>query len=341
VADLSIDVDSLLAPIGGETACGPNLEYDPQTRALEEAARGKPEQQFGDTLIPAVEPEWAAVADLAAELLGRSKDLRPALHLTRAWLRMEGYGGFARGLALLRGLLDQYWDTLYPQLDPDDGLDPVMRLNALAPLADPTGLLLDLRRAPLAVGKGPAFGLRVRDLELAFGKVTPEAGESAPSEQGALEAIAQLLKEVPQAAGFLTGAQDDIEAIAAVLDERAGAMRGPDLEPIRRCARAIAQAVKRATGSADATPAPGEAAPGAPAAGAAAGGAIRSREDVLRLLDQVCDWIARNEPSHPAPLVIRRAQRLMKKDFIQIIQDLAPDSIHQVEAIVGTEEARR
>lgn len=339
---MSVNIDSLLAPIQGENACGPNLEYDPQMRSLEEAARGKPEQQFGDTLIPAVEPEWASVADLAAELLGRSKDLRPALHLARAWLRMEGYLGFGRGLALLRGLLEQYWDTLHPQLDPDDGLDPVMRLNALAPLADPTGLLLDLRRAPLAVGKGPAFGLRVRDLELAFGKVTPEAGESAPSEQGALEAIAQLLKEMPQAAGSLTGAQNDIEAIAAALDQRAGAVRGPDLEPLRKCARAIAQAVKRATGSAVETP---EAAPDAAgAAGGSAGGGsgpIRSREDVLRVLDQVCDWIARNEPSHPAPLVIRRAQRLMRKDFMEIIQDLAPESIRQVEVIVGTEEARR
>jgi type VI secretion system protein ImpA len=337
---LNVDVDSLLAPISGQHTCGPNLEYDPQMRALEEAARGKPEQQFGDTVIPAVDPDWGAVAELASELLGRSKDLRVAVHLTRAWLRIEGYGGFARGLALLRGLLEQYWDGVYPQLDPDDNLDPMMRLNALAPLADPTGLLLDLDRSPLAIGRGPAFGLRVRQVKLAMGAVTPVAGESVPTEQGTLEAIAQLLKEVPALGPAITGAQGDTDAICAALDSRAGATRGPDLAAVAKCARAITGAVQRATGSAPAASGNGSAAP-AGVATVGSGGPIRSREDALRLLDQVCDWIAHNEPSHPAPLVIRRAQRLMKKDFIQIIQDLAPDGMRQVEAIVGNEDARR
>jgi type VI secretion system protein ImpA len=338
---LNVDVESLLAPISGENTCGPNLEYDPQMRALEEAARGKPEQQFGDTVIPAVDPDWGAVVELGSELLGRSKDLRIAVHLARAWLRIDGYAGFARGLALLRGLLEKYWEGVHPQLEADDNLDPMMRLNALAPLADPTGLLLDLHRAPLAVGRGPAFGLRVRDVELAVGKATPEAGESAPSEQGALEAIGQLLREVPALAPIISSAQADTDAISATLDSRAGAARGPDLGTVAKCARVIAGAVQRATGSAQDTPESGAAAPGAVAVPTAGGGAIRSREDVMKLLDQVCDWIARNEPSHPAPLVIRRAQRLMKKDFIEIIRDLAPDSMNQVEVIVGTEEARR
>ena len=49
--------------------------------------------------------------------------------------------------------------------------------------------------------------------------------------------------------------------------------------------------------------------------------------DAHRALERVCEWIERNEPSNPAPLLIRRAQRLMSKSFIDIIRDLAPETL--------------
>lgn len=50
-------VEALQAPISEASPCGDDLEYDPAFTALAAAAQGKPEQQFGDTVIPAVEPE--------------------------------------------------------------------------------------------------------------------------------------------------------------------------------------------------------------------------------------------------------------------------------------------
>lgn len=47
------------------------------------------------------------------------------------------------------------------------------------------------------------------------------------------------------------------------------------------------------------------------------------------------DSIERNEPSHPAPLLIQRAQRLMTKSFVEIIRDLAPDGMGQVQMLAG------
>jgi type VI secretion system protein ImpA len=64
-------------------------------------------------------------------------------------------------------------------------------------------------------------------------------------------------------------------------------------------------------------------------------GQISSREDAIRQLERVCAWIERNEPSHPAPLLIRRAQRLMRKSFFEIIRDLVPDGIETIERIAG------
>jgi type VI secretion system protein ImpA len=51
----------------------------------------------------------------------------------------------------------------------------------------------------------------------------------------------------------------------------------------------------------------------------------------------VCEWLERNEPSNPAPLLIRRSQRLMTKSFIDIIRDLVPDGLSQVEKLAGTD----
>ena len=64
-------------------------------------------------------------------------------------------------------------------------------------------------------------------------------------------------------------------------------------------------------------------------------GASASRDDAIRTLERVCEWIERHEPSNPAPLLIRRAQRLMRKNFFEIIRDLAPDGLDAVERIAG------
>jgi type VI secretion system protein ImpA len=67
----------------------------------------------------------------------------------------------------------------------------------------------------------------------------------------------------------------------------------------------------------------------------AVGGTVNSRADVSRAIDQLCDWLERTEPSHPAPLLLRRAQRLLNKNFLEIIRDIAPDGTDQVVRLAG------
>lgn len=53
------------------------------------------------------------------------------------------------------------------------------------------------------------------------------------------------------------------------------------------------------------------------------------------MLDKVKHYFNQYEPSHPAPLMIDRVQRLIALDFMQIVRDLAPDGLGQVETILG------
>jgi len=66
-------------------------------------------------------------------------------------------------------------------------------------------------------------------------------------------------------------------------------------------------------------------------------GDIRSREDAVRMLQRVVEFIERTEPANPAPLFIRRAQRLMVKSFVEIIQELVPESLSQIQKMAGLE----
>ncbi|MGE5451973.1 MAG: type VI secretion system protein TssA [Acidobacteriota bacterium] len=333
-----IDVDALLTPVSESLPCGPDLEYDAQFLALEEAARGKAEQQFGDTIIAAEEPDWRTVQSLSEALLARTKDLRVAVHLLRASTRLEGLGACADGLRLIAGLLATQWDHVHPMLDVDDGNDPTMRLNALAPLVDGQGLLADIRKSALSAGRHSVTG---RDIELASGKAQPHDGESVPALAGVVQAFQDAEAQQPGLLAKLSGLVQSVAQIDQVIQDKAS-ISGPELRPLRLLCQHIvdtanqAQAGATSSAAGDAAAVPDQAVGGPAAATAVAvPGAIRTRADAIAALQKVCEWIELNEPTNPAPLLIRRAERLMNKSFMDIIRDLVPDGIDQVERIAG------
>lgn len=331
-----IDVDALLAPVSDTAPCGADLEYDPAFLALEDAARGKPEQQFGDTVIAAQEPDWRAMQSQALALLARTRDLRVGVHLLRAATRLNGIAGFVPAVRFMHGLLVQHWAHVYPLLDAQDNNDATMRLNALAPLADVATVLADLRAAKIG---GARVGLTVRQIECALGKGELRANESPVSEANMTQALADAEAAQPGLLDQLVAAHEAVVGIEAVLDTQAGAANGPDLRPLRTLTQCLAQAARRARGESDVVAGSDGTSPATPARVVAAPGAIASRDDAIKTLERVCDWLEHSEPSNPAPLLIRRAQRLMSKSFIDIIRDLAPDGLKEVERIAGVDAA--
>jgi type VI secretion system protein ImpA len=329
-----IDIDALLASLPGAAPCGPDLEYDPEFLKLEEVARGKPEQQFGDTVIAALPPDWRAMKDQAAALLARTRDLRVAMHLLRADTRLSGFSGFSRGLNLLHGLLAQHWPHVHPQLDASDHNDPTMRLNALAPLADIHGVLADLRQATLG---DPRAGITVRQIELAVGKADLAANEVAPQPTSLANAIADANDAAPGLLNAMLLAHTQTQFIQTLIDDHSTA--GPELRSLHAITQTLADMAHLAADDVEVVTAVSSehgANPVKTMAGTS-GGAIQNRVDAIQTLDRVCEWILRNEPTNPAPLLIRRAQRLMTKSFLDIIRDLAPDGLKDVERIAGVE----
>ncbi|HWS14195.1 MAG TPA: type VI secretion system protein TssA [Rhodocyclaceae bacterium] len=339
-----IDIEKLLAPTAEEPPCGPNLEYDAAFLDLDQACQVKPEQQFGDTLIPAEEPDWPGARQRATELFARTKDLRVAVALTRALTHTDGIGGLNDGLQLIVAILSRYWDAVHPQLDPEDDNDPTMRVNALAPLVDAEAGLRDLRRAwfirSRAVGQ-----VSVREVEVALGKLPPPA-EGASFSQDQVESMARaVVAEDPQALSAAKDAAGALRTFHGLLVEKVGAERAIDVRPLAGVLSALVQVCNAvaAPGGAEAGEAAGTGEEGAAggtgtAAPLQVSGEIRSRADAIRLLDKVCDFLERTEPSNPAPLLIKRAKRLMTMSFVDILRDLVPDSVAQVESIAGIKQ---
>src|ERR1700744_178813 len=137
------------------------------------APLGKPDQEIGKVKIAAEPPDWATVLDMALELAHRTKDLRVVIKLLRGALVVDGLSGLDRALALLTGYVTQFWPSVHPSLDPEDDNDPTPRMNVIAELCDPAGVLRDLRQLPLS--RSRQFGrFSWRDYGLARG--LPEAG---------------------------------------------------------------------------------------------------------------------------------------------------------------------
>lgn len=333
-----LDLESLLAPLAEAEPSGPDLVYDPEFTELELAGAGKPERQYGDKVYAAEPTDWVAVREHAMALSARTRDLRVALWLARCGARMDGLGAFAQGLQLVHGLMSQLWDSVHPQLDSSDNNDPTMRLNALAPFTASDAALADLRAASIAPVRG---SLTLRHLELGLGKAEAGADETTPTETGVLEALGALLRDHADVAEQAQTAHATAVQISNLLEERVGAATAPDLAPLIKLLAMLKDAVAR-VGGAPSTDAAVQAAgdSGGSAAsqtGGVATGAIRGRSDAVRELERICAWIEQNEPSNPAPLLIRRAQRLMDKSFLDIIRDLAPDGLVQVERLAGTD----
>lgn len=341
-----IVAEELLAPISDESPCGEDLSYDPGLQELETLARGKEETQFS----PAEPPDWKGLRALCLELLARSKDLRVAVTLAVASLELDGLAGFRESLALVKGLLERYWPSVYPQLDPADDNDPLQRMNIVASMAMPVGTYGDsfrflerLRAVPLcdSVQMGRyslADILRAESGAPSSGdkpEVKPAQIDSAfrDSNQEKLNGIFGILSDC------ITLVQGMDESVTLTV----GAKRAPDLTPLSseltamrsRVAPFLKASAAVLGGQGVST---GEAHQAGSQTALSLEGEIRSREDVLSLLDKICQFYARFEPSSPVPLVIKRAARLAEMDFMQIMQDLSPDAISQIRTITGEKE---
>ena len=324
--------------------CGANLEYDMAFIELQQAAISKREQQFGDAVIAAVPPDWRQVERQATRLLERTTDLRVIALLTLAWTEIDGLAGYANGLALAADALERHWDEVHPQVESAGESDPMARVNALASLTDAQTLGASLRNATLLHVQTGAITLGDAATSLANGTtrtILPAPLEDAAALRSALKAAHAELGIVHTLLGMIKRTES---RVATMLD----ASWVPDSSAVTGMLRIVAEAMREpeaaASGRAEHIEPNGQrfgqrigerSEPAFVPVAAAQTGTLGSRADAVRALDHVCAYLEAAEPAHPAPLLIRRAQRLLQMNFHDIVRDMVPEALPQIEALAG------
>jgi len=342
-----ITAEELLKPISDEQPCGEDLYYDPGFQELESLMKGKEETQFSK----AEDPDWRKLHERCVELYGRTKDLRVATAMCLAAVKVDGLPGLKEALAALKELLERYWEPIYPRLDPEDGNDPLYRMNIIAALSTPRGTFGDpmrflerLYEAPLA--QSVQLGrFSLADLARSeTGEVNAE-GQSPPSKEqieGALrDTNPDELVAKHQLAGDMVQFVTDMDTF---ITNTVGSGKAPNLELLKHQLKEIQKALipflpagtVQEANTAEAEEAGVEA--GAASAPKVITGEIQSRQDVVKMIDKICQYYARTEPSSPVPSVLKRAQRLAEMSFMDIIKDICPDAESTVRSITGEKE---
>ncbi len=324
---------SLCEPISADAPCGVDLE-DTQLLASFDAFR-----VFGSDTPLRSDLDWREIRDQSLDALGKSRDLRLLAHLAAATLRVDGLKGFCALITVVERWLTEQWALVFPRVDED----AVLRKNALNCFSDRMAVVDPLRRTPIATHRQlGAFSLR--DVELATGQLSPTEADKEIPDPAQIEATlaASPVEELASLAQDIATASAALKKTTAAMQEHAGLQSAPDFEPLLRPLARIHTkltehlATRAPEGPAQQAPDLSPAGLAAPATAAtAAVGEIASRQDAIRAMDAICSFFRKNEPSSPVPLLLDRAKRLVSKSFLEVLEDIAPESLTQVRQLGG------
>jgi type VI secretion system protein ImpA len=334
---MNSQLEALSQPVSEEMPSGENLEYDPQFREMETLFWPDSESMVEEDQSAAAEPDWKGVEKIANDLGEKTRDLRLQIYASIASIHTKGLLRFRDNLKLLSIYLDTFWDSVHPQLDPDDDNDPTLRLSTLQNLDDHRFITMALERVKLVELKGMGqFGLR--EIDIALGKESREEDEEVPDinviRQAFLQSEPEYLESLREAVSESIGLLAEMDRIWI---EKANDPSGLSFDNADKALKRVAAVLDEYIPA----PAGGEAgdaesAEGGPGAAPAMSGAINSRADVIRVLDKICDYYSVHEPSSPIPLLLRRAQRLVEKTFLEILEDMVPDGVNQAKIVSGS-----
>lgn len=339
------DIDQLLAPISPDNPAGDSLRYEGTYDLVREARREDdakiPQGVWQSELKQA---DWQAVESICAKAIAEhSKDLQLATWLLEAWIQLDGFAGAARGLQLLCGLCESFWQEMYPLLEEDltPRLAPIYWINEklarrlrLLPLSQPT--ISGVRAYSLA------------DWDVAMRNSASTNGGDVPTlakfEQSAhvtpytwlaklhedtvatieeVRSLDELLDKLvgdqsPGLIQFRSEAETAAQLVKAMLDSAKAKL--PASEPEKEESPALATTPNSFTTS----PVVTGAVPVETKAELAtvSGARIRSRAEAYSLLEEIADYLYRTDPHSPTPYLIRRAVAWGGMHFNELLPEL-------------------
>ncbi len=236
---VEIDLVGILTPIADDNPAGEDLRYILYDE-ITEARRADDALDRGDWQRDIKSADWETVLALCANaLVNRTKDLQIAAWLTEALTITQGFEGLLTGLKVIRGFLENFWESVYPEIEDDDLDFRVGRLEFLnnslwsrikqIPLTDSDAKAgyswLQWEESRRVGYEGDAAKAETRAELIAEGKVTAENFDAAVTQSK--KAFYESL------AADVTKCNEEFETLEQLADEKFG-KEAPRLAELRK-----------------------------------------------------------------------------------------------------------
>jgi type VI secretion system protein ImpA len=335
---MNIDFESLLKPITEESPCGRDISDETDFYMLEETAKGKQETQFSE----GEPPNWNEVLDLALTLFNQSKDLWVAYYILCSMVNLYGDEGMVKGVEFLQALLEKFWDSLTPKLDTDSDMPSFQRINIVRDVFVLQGPFVTGVK-DIILTKSGIGSFSYKDI-LASGKedqlVTENVILAAISDSDKefltrlksnfkkTQELAKTLKMFLQDKGISTEFEEAFTAFVSMLntiekyldsnnnateDEQNQQPESSNVSGKTSKNKVIPVGKKVTTDQ------------------------ISNYQDIIRMLKKICKWYEENEPSSPVPLFLNKAESLIGKNFVDIVNDVASSAMKDISVLFKME----
>lgn len=338
-----LETERLLLPISENEPVGVFLRYDETYDKIREAAREEdPSLPQGIWQRDLKKADWHEVCRLCFDTLeNRSKDLQIAAWMLEALLHLYEFEGVDRGLRLLIGLCERFWDIIYPEIDEDDPeirISPFIWLNEKLPVK--------LKSRPVTMPPSGETCVPITFLDYEKIRMTEKAPEKdkakAKRDKETQELTDRSIKTTPIAfhkkqLADIDSSLQRLSALERHLDEKCG-RDAPGFSQFREALESVRflaeKFLREKPGGLEALPVAEEI--GTENFGYRQDGEeifethnsgmpVRSREQAYRVLSETADWLASREPHSPVPLLIRRAVSWGNMDFPELLRELVTD----------------
>lgn len=351
-----LDFLKLLVPISKDAPTGVDPRQDSSFNSLyhqikdkRTAARlieRKNMQQDSDAVQ--TKSIWNSVSELSIQLLtSSSKDIEVTAWLIEAQLRLAGFAGLRDGFQLLNGLIEQYWDALYPLLD-EDGLEA--RLASLSGLNGDISegtLIVPINSIQLTEGQTPGPFAAWQYTQALAARKSAKPTSANPTEitvEQIMTAASQTRVEFYRTLlNDLQTCIDEFSKLTNTLVQKCGINDAPPSSAIRNALNTCLEYVRLFSKDklAVATPAAGTntATNAQTTLAATTNENVMNRESALTTLLKVGDFFRTTEPHSPLSYIIEKAHRWGTMSLPQLYKELITDNqvLTQLSRLTGVE----
>ena len=336
-----IPIDELLEPIAGDEPAGSSVSFTLRQEFDDLRKEIDPNEFDEDDPTRPEEPvyaDWPKIIQVTQETLKEtSKDLLTAARLTEALTKTQGFVGVRDGLQLMRRMVDECWDRIFPDISDGDLEVRAAPFNWLDDRDRGARFPTTLHMVPLFRESGQSFSwLSWKQIQEGKEGFTTSDFEDAVM-QATTEECQHLVDDLMEALNELTKIKEVLENrlqsdAPGLLELQTALMEVYTLAKQILARKAPAQSDEEDAGESEGADNGGGG--GAPAR------RMHTRDDVYRQLREAAELLQRMEPHSPIPYLILKAVEWGSMPFPDLMKAMIRDDnvIEEMRRDLGLKE---